>query len=262
MIRLFDPYQERLVGRNYLPADSAVVGAGQKETVRLSGRHDEEYGVLSLLIDQEQPAQRVTLALQDGDEPVIEGVLSEAVRLLFSRRAYDLAAPVLIPSGDSLDVTFENTQNAASHNSVFVYGLPQPLLRQRLASIKSGGGKGRVPNVSFGYVTFDVASGDTGRRTLELPKGAWCTDHIEIVSTDSRVTVTVEETNTTLIEKISVDALQRYSEHSLALPTSIAIGDRDNVAVVAENQTGSTQTVTALMPLYQRLGTLTSLTRA
>jgi hypothetical protein len=262
MIRLFDPYQERVTGRNYLPADDVVVnGSGGTETLELSGRHSEEYGILALTTDQEQPEQRVTVALQDGDRPLIEGVLSDAISRLFAQRAYDLAAPLVIPSGESLHVTFENPTPPDSHNSVFLHGLPKTLLEQRRRSIREAGGGGRVPEVSFAYRTFDVANGQTVRQTLNLPKGEWATDHIEVVATDGGVTVEVEETNTRLIESISAGALQRYSEHRLSLPTSIAVGGRDNIAVTATNNTGSTQTVSALMPLYQRLGTLTGLTR-
>jgi len=261
MIDLYDPYQERLYGRNLLVSEEADVPSGERKSVMLNGRRNRRYGVLAATIDTTQPDQRVSFFLQDGDVTLFENVLTGAVSQLFEVRTYDLAAPLEIPDGSELIVTFANPTASASSNSVLIQGLPYEQLSQREDSIRAGAGQGTVPRVNFGYKSIFVEAGGIVRRTLELPKARtdWVTDHIEIASTSDDVRVSVDETETTVIPLVSVGAFIELSQHRVATESAFRIGDRDNVGVTVQNPTSEAQTVSVLMPLYETSGSLTQI---
>jgi len=257
MIQLFDPYRERLQGRNLLASDDVTVPAGGRATARLDGRDGGQYGVLALSVDTTEPGQILSLSTLDGDLTLVEGVHAQAISRIFERRAYDLAAPFVIRQGEFLRATFINPTATESSNSVLVQGLPKELLRQRRESILQN--LGEIPDVQFGYVPAQsVPAGE--RRTLqfELPKGSWATDHIGIVApgNEGAVSVSVESKDDTLIDNILVSDLQRYSEHRLSLVNSVPIGGSETLKLIVDNAASSEASVSAVTPLYERVPTL------
>jgi hypothetical protein len=201
----------------------------------------------------------VSFALQDGDRALFTGVLTDAVTQLFETRTYDLAAPIEIPDGGQLTVRFDNPTTSASSNSVLVQGLPGPLLSQREESIRGAGGLGGVPETNFAFKTLSVPAGEQVRSLIELPKNAagWVTDHFEFASTSGKVAVRLEESETTLMQKIPVESLVELSEHRLSMQASFQVGDRDSISIEAANPTDKEQTVSVLAPLYEQAGALT-----
>lgn len=256
-MQLFDPYQERLRGRNLLASDDVTVPAGGRGTTTITGRNGGEYGVLALSIDTTVPGQVVSVSTMERDYTYLSQVHASSIGLLFERRSYDLAAPILVRAGEALEVGFQNPTAQESSNSVLVQGLPEDLLRQRLESIRQG--VGEIPDVQFGYVSVgEVAAGGSRSFQYELPKGQWATDHVQIVApgNEESVSVTVESKDRVLIDKVRVADLQRYSEHRLSLSSSVPIGGSETLRLIVENGAAGAAAVSSVVPLYERIPTI------
>ena len=262
MIQLFDPYQERLQGRNLLASDDVTVPAGGRATARLDGRDGGQYGVLALSVDTTEPGQILSLSTLDGDLTLVEGVHAQAISRIFERRAYDLAAPFVVRQGEFLRATFTNPTTTESSNSVLVQGLPKELLRQRRESILQN--LEEIPDVQFAYVPATTLGAQESKEILyELPKGSWTTDHISIVAPGSEegVSVNVEGRDDTLIDTIRVADLQRYSEHRLSLVAPIEIGGSEVLKLRVSNGLDRSVSVSSVIPLYEQVPSLNQIGR-
>lgn len=151
-------------GELFAPSERAVVPANGTATVTIRSFDGYSFGINRLLFDAPNLAAVTVKGVVGGERLIVEGVHLDAFRPLFQHRA--LRNPIVIPTGQVLDLTFSNASNVPVPVGVLVDGFTSVQLDALRAYRESEG----VPLREGGFLwgSVDVAA-NQDRKRLDVP---------------------------------------------------------------------------------------------
>lgn len=233
----------------HAPAQTVEVAGNSTESIKLSGRNANRYGLNRILIGGADLQNiRVTLKVNNGRNIIFENVVATAINNLFQNRS--IRGAIIIERGTEAEFVVENTSGSAQTVNVKILGYDQYQLQAKLDKYAASGVP--FPEPHFIYATKSVPGSVSSDRTeISLPDYDIRLYRIGLsTSANNALIHRFKQNNLTLIDETFADQLiTEFKNMEIIEP--IDLDPRHAFDMLTENVTSSAVTVSLIAETYR-----------